>query len=160
MVHLSNEFSMELLLSLIEFIQFKLAIQANNVNQETTTDTGTFYLTVELAECIPKSSIVVDETQDFEQKALRLYQKYVRIGSEYEINIHSSLRKHLMDRFDEQANSNVNQAHSPVRRDSNDATDLQCVFDECCKEMIKLLGFSLTRFKAKPEYLRLQGLHE
>merc|ERR1711902_199515 len=120
---------------------------ANEIRLEKADD---FYLTVELAECIPKSSIVFNQTEDFERKASRLYRKYIRIGSEFEININYSLRKQLMDRFDTQSNSNSNE-----QRD-----ELHSVFDKCCKEMTKLLRFSLTRFKTKPEYLRLQGLNE
>ena len=33
---------------------------------------------------------------------------------------------------------------------------LYTVFDECCKEMVLLLGYSLTRFKDTPNHLRLQ----
>merc|ERR1712187_390068 len=65
MVHLSNEFSMELLLSLVEFIQFKQAIRA----QQQIVGGGEDFSDIKLPDCVPESSIVHNEAHDFKTKA-------------------------------------------------------------------------------------------
>eukprot|EP01083_Nonionella_stella_P125761 380406_1 len=144
MKHLANEFSMELLLSLVEFIQFKQLIYEQI--QDTSTDPAA---DIELAKCIPQSSIVHDSDDELEVKALKLYNKYVAVSSEWEINVHSAVRQQLVHRFE--ANYHAIE-WTP--------TALYIVFDDCLQEMMKLLRYSLTRFKTKPEYIRLQGLQK
>eukprot|EP01083_Nonionella_stella_P070965 190263_1 len=154
MKHLANEFSMELLLSLVEFIQFKQLIHEQM--QDTSTEQPNAHLQfsdIELAKCIPQSSIVHDPEDELEVKALKIYNKYVAVGSEWEINVHSAVRQQLMHRFDVTY-------HAKSKDESIEWTPpaLYIVFDDCSQEMMKLLRYSLTRFKTKPEYIRLQGL--
>jgi len=150
MVHLSAEFSMELLLSLVEFIQFKQAIKGANCSmkgtqqivtvttdsigpQESNIDVDDPFVNIELPDCVPESSIVHNENDSFQIKARKLYEKYIKIGSEYEINIASGLRKQSMDIFES------------TRDDIICMEAVHTVFDGCCNEMIVLLGYSLTR---------------
>eukprot|EP01083_Nonionella_stella_P070964 190262_1 len=153
MKHLANEFSMELLLSLVEFIQFKQLIHEQIKGTSTEHVNEDQFADVELAKCIPQSSIVHDPDDALEAKALKLYQKYVATSSEWEINVHSAVRQQLMHRFDVTY-------HAKSKDESIEWTPpaLYIVFDDCSQEMMKLLRYSLTRFKTKPEYIRLQGL--
>eukprot|EP01083_Nonionella_stella_P269076 910131_1 len=154
MKHLANEFSMELLLSLVEFIQFKQLIheQIKGTSTDLAEDVHRFS-DIELAKCIPQSSIVHDPDYELEVKAFKLYRKYVAVSSEWEINVHSAVRQQLMHRFDVTY-------HAKSKDESIEwtPTALYIVFDDCSQEMMKLLRYSLTRFKTKPEYIRLQGL--
>merc|ERR1712154_237642 len=141
MKHLSAEYSMELLLSLVEFIQFKQMIKRECTDIEDMDDTVTNLATINLASCVPKSNIVFHDSDSSKTKALRLYRKYVRVGSEYEINVCSVSRSILMDLFENRYDSN-----SDDEWDWN-GNSLYSLFDDCCKEMQKLLGYSLSRFK-------------
>ena len=143
MTHLTAEFSPELLLSLVEFIQFKQAIH-RIMQSDASSLRNNRFMSIEFPECVPKSSIVHDEEDDFEQKAYKLYTKYVRVGSEYEINISFGLRAQLTHRFER----------------NTEVKALVSVFDDCCNEMQRLLGYSLSRFKEKPQYLRLLDLEK
>ena len=138
----------------------------------------------ELADNIPKSTIVYDENDDLETKALKLCQKYINIGSDFEINIGSGIRAQLSQRFQQQsigyqqrithafqrkrsgsiaknnASSNAAQMGNMIRGNSESnqaANDLLTVFDDCCATLVRLLAFSLSRFKTKPEFLKVQN---
>ena len=104
------------------------------------------YCKLRLASCIPKSTIVYDERDDFKTKGYKLYKKYIQVGSEWEINVNSSLRKALQQKFDNDMT---------IKWDNN---TLYTLFDRCNDEMLKLLGYSISRFKHKPEFTRLQSL--
>eukprot|EP01084_Bolivina_argentea_P305526 527808_1 len=145
MKHLSAEYSMELLLSLVELIQFKQMI-FEQLSDDKKDDDG--IVKINLAKCVPKSTIVYGN-DELKIKALKLYRKYIQIGCEYEINIHSGLRKQLMGLFQSAETSNGESI------EWNKNVLYKC-FDECSTEMMKLLGYSLTRFKTKSEYVRLQ----
>ena len=147
MKHLSNEFSMELLLSLVEFIQFKQFIDKKLEKQKNTKDEISKLL---LASCIPKSTIVYNKNDNLKEKALKLYNKYIRVSSEWEINVSSGLRKQLQNRFENNYNNNNNDNNHGLFEWNDD--ELYTVFDQCNDEMLKLLGYSLSRFRQKPFY--------
>merc|ERR1712228_143961 len=96
-----KEFSSESILSFVEFVQFKQRL-IDYMNLKTmTTDDGKFENHL-MSEGIPKSSIVhgnyakIEEDEDmdkmFKNIATLLYEKYIKIGAEFEINISSGLR--------------------------------------------------------------------
>merc|ERR1712048_93554 len=106
--------SMELLLSLVEFIQFKKAIRAQQQIVGGVDD----FANIELPDCVPKSSIVHNEAHDLKTKARKLFEKYVEIGCEYEINISYGLRCALSERL---AKQNIGKDHN--------VEGLGCIFD-------------------------------
>ena len=158
MVHLSKEYSMEILLSFIEFNQFQKYIRTQMERNGIEIPDG-----IELSEFpanVPKSQIVegtaddivmiIDSNKDdtfidnAKIKAHQLYQKYVKPGSEFEINISFQERNklsNLLDKLDVLLSCNVN------------LTDLLSLFEECKGEMKLLLQWSLTRFKNEGEFL-------
>ena len=183
MKHLAQEFSLELALSLIEFIQFKNYMEGKkmqNLNINThiiDVDAGQElqieieerrsieFSSMTLCEDIPKSSIVYDTEHDETWKATQLFMKYIRVGAPYEINVSSKLREALTMMF---AGKAVQSRFSLTRhgltahnddKDENDKNkDLRIspmTFVRCCEEMGKLLGYSLSRFKTKPDYVKL-----
>mmetsp|Transcript_27598 Transcript_27598/g.43699 ORF Transcript_27598/g.43699 Transcript_27598/m.43699 type:complete len:289 (+) Transcript_27598:1-867(+) len=195
MLHLSHEFSIECILSLIEFIQFKQCAQSEILERADSnaseTDDGeeevddddividrmnsNFFdmLNIKLAPSIPPSSIV-HSNETLPMKARLLFQKYVAIGAQYEINIQSRIRSQLMHKYGVfrpnllrasiggavgGGAEAVHQRHiSSVDLSGVEWTNavLACEFDECCMEMRMLLGYSLSRFKSSADYVRLQ----
>ena len=163
MSHLAQEFSLELALSLIEFIQFKSYLEMNmNIHLD---DGNTIsFCSMRLCEDIPKSSIVYDTAHDHKWKARELYNKYIRIGSNYEINVHSEIRAELAMMFEKSTirprfgsrsrRRNTDNIEIDVEEDSESAIS-PSIFVRCADEMGRLLGFSLTRFKTKPDYVKL-----
>lgn len=135
----------------------------------------------ELPDNIPKSSIVYDENDDLKTKALKLYSKYVQIGSDFEINVAHAIRTQLANKFepsrfqrrvsqtfqrrlsnnkapDTPTLSNVISASRNENGNGNEQNDdLSVIFDECCVVMVRLLRFSLSRFKTKPEWIKVQN---
>ena len=99
MQHLVNEFSMECLISLIEFQQFKVHLIETFHIQDVDVQIVGF------TDTVPKSDIVYSEEAEtanvilssFKIKAHKLYSKYIETGSEYEINIPGTMRIHLND---------------------------------------------------------------
>jgi len=188
MQHLSQEFSQELLLALIEFIQFRQLSQqtldqTTNSNEFKDMDPETEISKLEMCPDLPKSSIVHNETfSDFE-KAGMLYDKYVAIGSQYEINIGAAERNRLMARFEIPEESIIKSltgtflgsgSSGSIRRKGEkgdnpkffntqsesvgDQLKLAFEFDSCNETLLKLLGYSLSRFKSKPLYHKMAEL--
>jgi len=194
--HLSHEFSLECILAYIELMQFKSLIQSQQDQVVyaddgkltpqssiiTRVDTGGSItceetLQFELADNIPQSTIVYDENDDLETKAFKLYQKYIKVGSEFEINIASSIRAQLAQRFEPSIGFQRRISRNIQRRISNSITvkmdnmvksntdsnnnqavnDLLTIFDDSSMEMVRLLQFSLSRFKTKPEWIKVQN---
>jgi len=149
MQHLIEEFSMECLLSVIEFQQFKsYSMQQLNIN---TTDMGDAIKTVIFPDNVPQSNIVYndhgEETEGegdmlllFKIKAYKLYEKYIKIGTEFEINISYRTRgtlQYLMKDYDQWISD----------QNRIDSLDLVKIFESAETEMIKLLNHSKYRFK-------------
>ena len=122
---------MEILLSYIEFTQYKL--YTKDVFNITATDTSTNFTT--------KSHIVFKERNDdsvtttIKQIVYDLYVKYIENGSEYQINIpHETYKKlNIVSDYDNWLRINITD------------NELYTIFDSCIKEMYKLLSFSLIR---------------
>ena len=81
--HLSKEFAIENLLYLMETQQLRqLIIQSNEeiMEQLKILDTDSYFIEFD-KESIPQSTIVNDETMSLHQKAKKLFDKYIAVGS-------------------------------------------------------------------------------
>ena len=176
MVHLSKEYSMEVLLSYIEFCQYqKYVLQHMEHEQESTVEITDFPSNIPLSEIIEADELrLIDTCQtdvdldtdgihrqensdnaqkysrtkpatqndtflhDAKMKAYKLYHKYIKVGSEFEINIPSRERVRL---------SNLLGDMDKVLSWNVEMEDLLVLFEECKKEMRVLQTFALARFK-------------
>ncbi len=135
--------------------------------------------TVQICDTLPESSIVHNAELTEYQKAGMLYDKYIAVGAEYEINIGSGERNRLMRKFEiaeemsifksltgtfvgSGSSGNVSKGDNPkfVRWESEQNPDqrLTYEFNPCCETLLKLLGYSLSRFKTKPLYYKMGEL--
>eukprot|EP01084_Bolivina_argentea_P302051 521301_1 len=150
--HLSNEYSMECLLALIEITQFQNYVEAHfmDINIETIKDDIYIDKRIQFPASIPISDIIEAKEQNVsndylieaKMKAYKLYTKYIEFGSEFEINISSKQRNtivNIIKDFDYFIGLNIN------------AEELWKLFEESKYEMIKLLSFSLGRLKQCPD---------
>eukprot|EP01084_Bolivina_argentea_P126893 224550_1 len=153
MFHLSKEFSMKLLLALIECIQLQKYILTNNDNidinivtdQEYSCQKITFYSD------IVKSVIVfndynetkIDDVTRIKKKADKLYNKYIEYNSNYEISITCQTRDSMSD---------VMSHLDWIEDDSIRINDVMLLFDECCKEIYLILLSGFGRFQATKQY--------
>ena len=165
MIHLSMEFSMECLLSFVEFVQFKQHmynhITINNTYTISESEKDKYIgfdqdLDIKFPDNVPKSSIVYSEdngTINFNQNnriiAKKLYAKYIEIKSEFEINIPHKMRQKLKAFFD---NSRY--------MTNNSITDMELmnIFNTCNIELKYLLHDAFTRFKFTPQFKQLSQL--
>ena len=81
---------------------------------------------------------------DAKMKAYKLYHKYIKVGSEFEINIPSRERLRLNDL--------LNDTEKVMSWNAN-KEDLLVLFEDCKKEMRVLQTFALARFKYDNEGL-------
>ena len=168
MVHLSTEYSMECLLSYIEFSQYqKYVVNKMNMNDNEMRENDVEL--INMPDNIPISEIIEDNLEQegvidgvnndnnnssatFDDKFLdnakikahKLYKKYIKTGCEFEINI-SSLERgklfDLLDCMDSWMSYNVN------------LKDLLMIFEDCKKEMRMLMSYALERFKRSTEFI-------
>ena len=150
MQHLAKEFSMECLLSLIEFLQWQEYIlskydwfvpEMNNISIK---------YEIVLPQSIPRSEIIFDNYDSDKMKAYKLFQKYVAVGSQYEINISSQTRVELIRK--------MGNLQEWLRNDNIDDLYLFSLFNKCCVEMIRLLNGSFARFKQTTYVKKLYNL--
>eukprot|EP01084_Bolivina_argentea_P249986 418663_1 len=137
MQHLLKSFSGECLLSFIEFTQFRsYAITELNINE---TDIE-YCVNISIADNVPQSHIVYGEHTSndmllsFKIKGLQLYNKYVKSGAEFEINLPYGT-KCTLNEFFSNGNDYINEL------------DLIKIFDEAIIEMKRLLNYSKRRFQ-------------
>ena len=101
----------------------------------------------EFAASVPRSDIVYTEEEtdiaSFRKRAHALYLKYVMVGSEFEVNIPSKMRKELKALMGDEAQW--------INEDEMTPLDLAIVFDGVMNEMKKLLKYSRVRFKEDEE---------
>ena len=161
MQHLGREFSMECLLSLIEFIQFEEYVYEHIQNdkklemdfsKESTMIRNNHK--IYLPDSIPKSSIVFsnDDTnkswiENAKHKCYLIFCKYINIESEYEINIAWRLRQKLIRILGNETNL--------ISDESINEFILLNIFSRCGKEMINLMNGSFSRFKDTPNFQSL-----
>ena len=136
MDHLFNEYCGECLLSVVEFMQFKNKIMENSSDIQLNDDES---IVIKLPEHIVKSKIVYG-TNDYKTIAFALYEKYIRVAAEWEININYRDRNLYLELF--QVNGTL----------SNDEEELYILYDICIKQMFGLLLGSFTRFRHSKKY--------
>jgi len=174
---------MELLLSLIEISQFqqhmeKIAAQKNEAFKETSLFAKR---DLQFSPGIPKSALVFDNKTNrdmingFQQKnpnlqldeglleckviVYRIYQKYIRVGSEYEINISSRNRGTLRFLIDDSQQWLSGQyLTTPGSPYDNGVTWelLYHIFNPPLIETFRLLWTSYTRFQGTEEFEALK----
>lgn len=150
MLHLSQSFSMEILLSLIEFVQFQdVLMDKLNVSPPP------HAMSIEFPESIPISEIIESQMANTDKLPMLtvakriahgLHLKYIAIGGEYEINISYAQRSRLQ------------RALGDLQRlsamDINAAT-LFNLFEKCKKEMMAYLGDHFSRFRRQKEFKKV-----
>jgi len=160
--HLSKEFSIELLLSLTEFVQFHNAQKALCAKQTDDKDTkdakrekresksvsGASEPVLVLPASIPQSYIVENSEWSGPEQAFLLFTKYIKSGAEFEINISSEQRgyyERLMGDY------KVWMANTEMAKPAQ----LSRLFDSCCAQMVYLMIDSKKRFEDTPVYSKL-----
>eukprot|EP01084_Bolivina_argentea_P194521 333762_1 len=172
MVHLSREFSLECLLSTIEFIEYqKLILSIININDESNHEQiqdikGNKYNKnrqlwcdiIKLPETLPKSKIVYGDARgdtrlaNCKIKAWAIYTKYIQQGSDFEINIPGDMRskyKRLMGNYNEWINKS---------NDVYDIYSLLLLFDPLIEQMVSLMADCFRRFAQSLDFKKLEKL--
>ena len=80
--------------------------------------------------------------------AYKIYQKYVQVGADYEINVQSKTRKTLMRKMDN--------FEDWILNDQVDLLTLFHLFEQCFAEMVALLSGCLGRFRTSPAFKKFK----
>eukprot|EP01084_Bolivina_argentea_P203939 348231_1 len=157
-MHLMAEWSIECLLAYIEITQFETFI----TKMMDTNDKVPIHVTQ--ASNIPQSAIIISDqlvTNDkkcastdkqlyiTKIKAHKLYNKYIKLNSEFEINISSKMRKRLR---------NVLEDEKKLIAYDIDLYGLIKLFEKPKYEMYQFLNTSYLRFKTQPEFEQIIAL--
>merc|ERR1712129_268208 len=134
MVQLFNEYCAECLLSVIELNQFKERLYEENERMDVEEEP------MELYKTLTQSLIVYGVVDDYMAIAKQLYKKYIRVGSEWEINIDFGNRKRYELLFENGSD------------DSLSVEEMYELFDPCIGAMINLMGSAFGRFKKSKKY--------
>eukprot|EP01083_Nonionella_stella_P056644 149045_1 len=97
-------------------------------------------------EKLPKSAIVYNEDISNKEKCYLLYEKYIRPGSEYEINISGGLRTKYRDMLDDKTKW-MKQISFTI-----DMATMADLFDKCNEVNLGLMKHSFTRFRNGKEW--------
>ena len=180
--HLAQEFSTEIIISLIEFTQFKHRMFERFDILKTFKNALRDEDILAFPEGVPKSDIVWDEIDDgfddeaykqiindikqrdrndlnekeyinFKIRAYKLFNKYIAEGGDAEINISFHMRQKLCNKM-QNLDEWVSYSNHSVFTVRLDL--LYRVFDDCIEEMVKLLGYSLVRFQNSSLFHKLQ----
>ena len=140
---------MENLLAFIEFTQFQLYLKENM-------DVTIQMEPVRFPSNIPMSVILEEKKNesvvcDAKIKAYRIYEKYVAVGSEFEINVSFDARQKAVEILDDLdmllENKKVTGNH------------LFQVFMDCSEEIWYLLMASYGRFRKQPEFKEFDAVN-
>ena len=127
MTHLLHEYCSEALLSVIEFIQFKDRIRMENADRFE--DHG--MVQIILPDSVPDSAIVHGERGlDYKSMAMELVDKYISVGSDFQINISHDVRE----------------GYTQDAIDGLDIVELERLFDPAIHHMIGLIRAAFRRF--------------
>ena len=153
--HLNEEFSLEIILSFIEFVQFRqylseISVKYNHVDPEQIGNMETLY---SFSSSIPRSSIIYDHKsipyqnrndliKFFKEIAYKLYEKYIVVSTEFEINISHQLRHW----FQRQMNNKKLWINVTIDGDHGGLVQLIHIFDAAIDEMFYLQLQSFVRF--------------
>ena len=154
MQHCGMEHCHECVLSLIEIIQYKQEIYKKISSQgrsdEVVTDCQMEDDTFTLPIKCPKSDIVFNPKLNFKGIARALYVKYIKVGSDWEINLSYHTRRRYYGIFDNEEKWNANE-------DYDDIVKLFDVFEKCITEMTSIIRAAFQRFKKSDTFLLLQN---
>ena len=140
---------MELLLSSVEIMQFQNYLR--NYGDSDGDQDWPRVIDIELPNTIPMSMIVesaeiipnesVDDVFLYQSKikAHKLYNKYIKIGCEFELNIEASQRRELQTALEDL---------QILLASDMTLKDLYILFEDAKQEMNVLLTFSLNRFRS------------
>ena len=142
-----TEFSMELLISYIEFIQYQVYC-GKKFNITFTDDKIREFPNIEYSYTISKYDNDTSLT-DIDKCiciAVELFNKYIKIGCKHEINISYISRLKLINLLtNDEYLSNINMNEQEI---SN-------IFKNASNEVYKLMGYSLSRLYSKPNIVKL-----
>ena len=150
--HLTEEFSVELLLAFIEFKQFHDLMMndmeyLNNISQNVTLTSSVLDKCI-LANDLPQSRIVYVHHKEIEENTKRylwiakeLCDKYVSRGAEFEINISYECKQNITYFVNKHTN-NHNNDHTLSRQEQY---QLFVLFDDASETLIKLMESSHSR---------------
>eukprot|EP01084_Bolivina_argentea_P128531 227177_1 len=140
MTHLLKEFSVEIGLAYIEFVQFKWYFAETIFEKKETREALVDeQICIINNEEITKSIIVFGNDninlKEFQEKAYLLYKKYVDYNGSFQINL-SHVHRSKLDAV----------LKDIVTRSVMNEKELYCVFDDAIQEMWKLMVYSCNRF--------------
>ena len=142
MEHLFRECCAECLLAIVEFTQFKQKIVEENKEFEFENNVLELYGSL-IKSSIVYSNVELNDTINYTLIATALYNKYIRVGSECEINIDYESRIRYRDLF---ANDTL----------PDNVQELYTLFDPCINKMVALIISPFTRFKKGKKYQMIQ----
>merc|ERR1712154_117155 len=162
---LLSEYCAECLLSMIEILQFKqriateglknishrndnhLTVMGVQSNQNEEEDSKQFII---LPKGCPQSAIVYgEEYNDYKSMARAIYNKYIRIGSEFEVNIDYAARNLYRNLLEDEQSWKGNIIY-------DDPQKLYYLFNPCIDKMVQLISPSFTRFRQSKQYKLLK----
>ena len=172
MLHLSNEINMEILLAFIEFTQFLEPI-LDTLNDENNNNIHLKkYKKIILPQEIPLSSIN-DNNDNIKTKAYELYQKYVQVGSEFEVKcflmslfVTCVFQKLILNKINvayeqrEAATELFDDFERLLENQSIKTYDIFNLYNSIRDELLILLDYSLKRFRRQTEYNKIIELFE
>ena len=129
MAHVQLEFSMEMLFAIIEMTQFSVFY-------------GSKKAYIKLPKNIPQSSIVYNTNLSLFNKIKMLYNKYIKNGAEFELNLSVSIKRSLKYNL-------INIKNKSERKCSN-------IFNDIISECLDLLQESYQRFRETNAYKQLR----
>ena len=95
----------------------------------------------------PDAEADVNDLADAKKYAYKIYNEYVRVGCDLEINISAEQRnrvKNIVGDYEQLMDANIN------------ANGLFVIFQECKDEIELLMGYSFVRYKEKDEFIQMQ----
>ena len=149
---------MECLLSYIEIVQFQRYV-SQFIKDDAILKK---YNLVKFPSVVPQSEIIEQEEEilnDYggderllfaKMKAHKIYEKYIRIGSEFEINISSKERRKI--------NKVVSNLELFLRSEKWEFVDLMDIYEVSKNEMWSLLNYSLKRLRSDDNQIELSAL--
>merc|ERR1712087_106458 len=125
-------------------------LKANGRGGDVETDVAVNKDVFTLPDHCPKSDIVFAKDMTFKVIAIGLYEKYIKVGSDWEINIDWHSRKAYQELFESEDGWIGNKEY-------DDEVKLYGMFDKCLTEMTHLVRAAFSRFKQTDDFLILQN---
>ena len=146
---------MECLLSVIEIMQFQEYILKLEATEKDNIQMIKFHANIPISNIIEHDDNANNTQSKLESvkiMAYIIYGKYIEPGARFEVNISWTMRAQLTQSL---GNLDVILAN-----DEMDLEQLLMIFEECKKEMVMLLKYSLGRFRNQPAYDELASIFD